>query len=194
MKNLFEHYFTPHHQLDNYYLLPKTVRALHSASHDSQYTGTVTIDHGQHLICKTLLNLLKMPRQCLNAPATVSFHSQNHSRDYKRTYNGHTFHSTFIFNLDTNQLQEKFGPFILTLNAVIEDNKLRLSLSNMHLWKYIPVPKLFHPIITALESASNEDYIFDVDIQLPHFGRLIRYRGIIRKIPDKNPHQKLAGV
>ena len=47
---------------------------------------------------------------------------------------------------------------------------------------HIPLPLFLAPRIAASEHAEGEDFVFDVSVALPLAGRVVHYRGRLRRI------------
>jgi hypothetical protein len=79
-------------------------------------------------------------------------------------------------------LEEHFGSFRFRLRLQADSRGIDM-IPETAFWRSIRLPHAFLPAVTARERASADGrHLFDVEIAMKPFGRLVHYRGWLRPV------------
>ena len=165
---------------DTWRLLPPCLKAVHKSGPYLKVSGMAAITRGRGLMARVLAWMLRFPKEASKVPVSVTFERFGSFDKWTRDFGGQVFSSTFSAGLGRFEhlLCERFGPFLFGMALVPEGNRLRLV---MRRWSFlgVPLPDMLVPRGNSCEFAVNERFNFDVEITLPIFGFVIRYKGFL---------------
>ena len=165
--------------------LPEPVRALHAASHPSEFAGVCTVDRGTSVLSRLVARIIGFPKAGMNQAIQVRFDKQllkdgRSAEVWRRTINGQSFSSLqFVGRGRTEALiNERFGPSTYAMAVIVRDQQLHLVL---RAWSVlgIPLPLWLGPRAKAFESADADRFRFFVEIAHPLVGLIVRYQGTL---------------
>jgi Domain of unknown function (DUF4166) len=79
-------------------------------------------------------------------------------------------------------VRERFGPVSVDMALVVDGQTLQYIVRRWVLFG-ISMPLFFGPRSTAVESANDDKFRFDVTISHPLTGLIVRYRGVLTASP-----------
>ena len=153
--------------------LPDLIQRAHHGT--TRLSGTAQVERGRGL-GGLLALMLRLPRSNPKAELVVVAWHFPDQIVWTRTFDDRTFESTFV--KDDDFLVEKLGPFSLYLQPMAEGGRLVYRLIATQLGP-IPLPRVLAPSMNAWETEKDGKYAFEVSVNLPIVGRLIRYSGTL---------------
>jgi hypothetical protein len=151
--------------------LPDMVQRAHRGT--IRLSGTAKVERGKGLGGLVAM-IMRLPKSNPEADLVVTGWHFPDQMVWSRTFDGRSFESTFV--RDEDFLVEKMGPLSLYLQPMCEGGRLVYRLIATQIGP-ITVPAALAPSMTAWESERDGKYAFEVAVNLPLFGRLIRYAG-----------------
>jgi hypothetical protein len=162
--------------------LPETTRTLHTPAAGAVWRGTADVTGGDNLISTVIARLMRFPTEGKAQPLRVVIDpSANGDETWHRIYQQRTMTSIMTRPDSANAtLEEKFGFLAVRLKITATTTGLNLSPVS---WRFgpVPLPRFLIPKITAIETAQGDSHHFHVDVALPLIGRLVCYRGQLKK-------------
>lgn len=160
-------------------LLPAAVRAVHGDSGRLVMTGRADVEVAPGAIARLVTALAGLPAAGCDVPVTVVFDRGAEAERWERRFGARRYRSRMVAGRgrDAGLLVERLGLF---------DNVFRLQPTpaglGWHLVRFrllgLDVPAALRPGCEALEYADGEGrFAFDIAVDLPGLGRVIRYRG-----------------
>ena len=153
--------------------LPDLIQRVHHGT--TRLSGTARVERGGGLGGLVAV-LMRLPKSSPNAEANVVTWHFPDQVVWTRTFGERTIESTFV--KDDDFLVEKLGPFSLYLQPMAEGGRLVYRLVATQLGP-IPLPRFLAPSMNAWEAEKDGKYMFEVTVNLPILGRLIRYSGTL---------------
>jgi hypothetical protein len=152
-------------------------QALHDAG-TSRWTGTCSVDGAETKMGRLVASLFRLPEATAGAPITVDFVADDDAETWTRRIGGGAMRSRqFIMaGKPAGWIVERFGVFDFDLELQAADRRLRLILRGVRCCG-LPLPRQLWPAIEASESEEGGRFCFDVRVEAPFAGRLVRYRG-----------------
>lgn len=151
--------------------LPEMVQRAHRGT--IRLSGTASVERGRGL-GGLIAFLLRLPKSNPKADLVVTAWHFPDQMIWSRTFDGKAFESTF--KRDEDFLVERMGPLSLYLQPMCEGGRLVYRLVATQIGP-IALPRLLAPSMSAWESEKDGKYQFEVAVNLPLCGRLIRYAG-----------------
>jgi hypothetical protein len=166
---------------DAFSRLPAEVRAAHCGG-TLLLTGRANADVGSGCVPALIRALFGFPRSGRDMPVTIAFATDPSGRDsWRRDFDGRRYSSTMQAGSGryAGLLVERQQIFTWVFQLVVDDaGRLILKLVASRILG-IPQPRWLAPRCSAVETGSDGKFTFDITADLPIFGRLIRYWGIM---------------
>lgn len=155
--------------------LPPALKDVHGVLRDRGATGRAVVERGAHPIARFVAKAMRFPAAGEHQ-LHVHFSEEAGVERWTRDFGGSRFSSTL--SAEGNRLVERFGPFRFSFSLSAADGVLGMAITS---WSLGPVrlPKFLAPCSPAREWEAGGLFHFDVPIDLPLVGRVIRYRGWI---------------
>ena len=159
---------------DRFAQLPPAVRAVHSAPHARQVSGTATVGSGATPIARLIARLAGFPPPGEDVPLRVEFSPANGGETWRRDFAGDRFVSWI--GREGELLVERIGPLSFAFELESQPAGLAMRLRG---WRLGPIalPLGFAPHVEAREWEDGGRFHFDVSISPRWIGRMIHYHG-----------------
>jgi hypothetical protein len=151
--------------------LPDVVQRAHRGT--IRLSGTANVQRGGGL-GGLIAMLLRLPKSNPKADLIVTAWHFPDQVVWSRSFDGRSFESTF--RRDEDFLVEQMGPLSLFLQPMCEGGRLVYRLIATQIGP-IALPRIFAPSMTAWEGEKDGKYAFEVSVNLPLCGQVIRYAG-----------------
>jgi hypothetical protein len=158
--------------------LPAKVRELHDIGSGATWTGRARVERGTSLMARALAVLTRLPPTTPDMPLVVTFAPVESGETWRRQFGDHVFPS--LQQLGDGVILERIGPVTLELRPEAGPDGLRLSLTGAKLLG-IGAPRPLLARVATREYEVDGRYTFEVEADLPIFGRLVRYRGWLER-------------
>jgi hypothetical protein len=164
--------------------LAPEIRQLHSVTAASSFAGRCTVDRGRNPLACLIATIIGFPRASVNRSISVQLTREGDGERWVRTSGGRTFSSVQIPGRGRAEwlVRERFGPVSVDMALLVEGSTLHYIVRRWGLFG-IPLPLFFGPRSTAVESARDGQFCFDVTISHPLTGLIVRYRGLLTASP-----------
>lgn len=162
---------------DDFDTLPLEVRTMHGVLREGTAEGDAEVIGAANSIGRLIGNVMRFPPQG-RYPLRVRFIERDGVERWHRQFGSHGFASTLSQQGDA--LIECFGPLRFRFALLGDACGLRMKMSGWSLWR-IPLPLTLAPRSNAREWADEGWFHFDVPIALPLIGRIVHYRGRLRR-------------
>jgi Domain of unknown function (DUF4166)/Saccharopine dehydrogenase NADP binding domain len=157
--------------------LPLPVRTMHDICGAGTAHGHAEVERGTSFLAKLVCNIMRFPPAGRNK-LTVYFTEENGVEQWTRAFGGHRFSSTL--SEAKGRLVERFGPMRFHFDLPATDRGLTMVMRKWSIFG-VPMPLWLAPRSEAQEWAEGDDFRLDVPIDLPMIGRIIHYRGWLRR-------------
>lgn len=161
---------------ESFQALPDVLKDGHNVFNFKTLSGKVDVVRGKNLIAILIAKLFGFPPTQSDATIKVSMDRQGEQEVWIRHINETAFKSTFTQVVTAGEVYEKFGPVKFKVNLRLDQDRLHYDLVSARVLG-VPLPKFFLPKSNTHERVESGKFVFDVDVHLPIFGRLIRYTG-----------------
>ncbi len=170
-----------------FYALPPEIQAMHNVQGRLQAEGVSRIERGGNILVRVIAALFGFPRPGENVPVRVTFTQDGEREVWQRNFAGNKLRTTQELGCGkyAGYLIEWFGPLSFVLAVPSGPDGLRLEPRGMR-FLGLPLPAFLWPRINARETVVDGKFAFDVVLDLPLIGRLIRYQGTLRLVDRKN--------
>lgn len=164
---------------DAWKALPDSIRFLHAQSSGTA-SGKATVTRGTGFVARVVASSFGFPQATEDANVTVSFERSGTMERWTRTFDTQEFASRQFEGTGRfdGLLCEKFGPFTFGLALVVDSNRLILVARRWSLFG-IPMPRFLAPKGESFEFDQNGTFHFDVTIQAPIIGLIVKYAGYL---------------
>jgi len=153
------------------------VKALHDVSGDLRAAGRCDVTRGGNWLANRLADLVGMPPAGQDLPLTFSIAREGDTERWTRDFAGHRFHSV-LWNRG-GALYERLGPVLLEFRLVARDDSLSMLMQRGWLFGVVPLPRFLLPSVLTREFCAGGLYQFDVQVDWPMLGPVVRYRGTL---------------
>jgi Domain of unknown function (DUF4166)/Saccharopine dehydrogenase NADP binding domain len=157
--------------------LPPPVRTMHDICGSGTAYGHAEVDRGSSLLARLVCTIMRFPPAGRHQ-LTVYFTEENGVEQWTRAFGGHNFSSEL--SEAKGQLIERFGPMRFHFDLPATDQGLTMVMRKWSIFS-VPMPLWLAPRSVAREWAEGADFCLDVPIDLPLIGRIIHYRGWLRR-------------
>ncbi len=164
---------------DGFDQLAPAVRAMHEVLRDSGAIGQAKVEQGSGALARLIARLMRFPPAGDHA-LHVHFAEADGVETWTRDFAGHRF--TSRLGQSGGLLAEQFGPLRFYFALAADRGQLAMAIKRWSLWR-LPLPKSLAPQSPAREWEESGRFHFDVPVDLPVVGRIIRYRGWLER-PD----------
>lgn len=159
---------------DRFETLPERVRALHSVTQTTSWSGRADVERGPSLPARLLAAIAGLPLAGRDQPLTVTFTPDNGEEIWTRTFARHVFRS--VQGEADGRLWEQVGPARLAFELTAGPNGLSLKISGLRVLG-VPVAGWLLPTAVTREWEEGGRYRFSVAVHVPLIGLLVRYDG-----------------
>ena len=160
--------------------LPPEIREMHQVERRCTAAGRAQVTRGHGLVSGMVGWLVGFPAAANDVEVRVEFTARHGVETWTRKFSGRAFRSTQKA-AGQGLLVERFGAFACALRVTAREEGLDLAPIRAALLG-IPLPRILLPRIVATERVTDRRFCFHVEIELPFFGPLIRYRGWLERI------------
>lgn len=168
--------------------LPGPVRQLHDFTGRRSASGTASVERGAGMASNLVAWLFGFPHTAASVPVQVIFEQSGTGEIWTRNFAGTTF-TTRLEPVPQSQavahtLIESFGPLAFQLQLHYDRAAGRLYLAPVA-WRFfgLPLPMALAPYGNSYEFAEAGQFAFHIEICIPFFGLIVRYRGNLE--PDR---------
>jgi len=160
--------------------LAPEVRQLHSVSSSSSFVGRCTVDRGRNPLAWLVATLIGFPKAGSDQSISVTLTVDGDGERWIRSVGGRTFSSVQHPGRGRSEwlLRERFGAVSVDMALVVDGPNLRYVVRRWALLG-IPLPLSLGPRSTAIESAQDGKFRFQVEIGHPLTGLIVRYCGLL---------------
>ena len=164
--------------------LPQPVRDMHYVNGELTAVGTAEVTRGGNPVARIVAGAFGFPPAGQNVPLTVHMTSDGNREIWTRQFAGRQFRSVLTAGRGRSEwlLTETFGSVTFAIALVWSANRLSFVVRR---WSILgmPLPLALAPGGDTFESAQDGRFHFNVEIKLPLFGLIVRYRGCLNPIP-----------
>jgi hypothetical protein len=153
------------------------VKALHDVRGDLRAIGRCDVTRGGNWLANRLADLVGMPPAGQDLPLTFSIAQEGAQERWTRDFAGHRFQSV-LWNRG-EALYERLGPVLLEFRLEVRDGSLSMLMQHGWLFGIVPLPRICLPSVLTREFCADGLYHFDVQVDWPLLGPVIRYRGTL---------------
>ncbi len=161
---------------ENFDKLPEVVRIGHQVANTKIMPGRVDVVRGKNPLSQLVASIIGFAKTGTDQPITITMDLKNQKEVWTRTIDGKSFRSVLSKGVKPHEIYERFGPVKFKMLFRIEDAKLHYDIVSAKLFG-LPFPKFLLPKSISHERVQDGRFVFDVEIKLPVFGRLISYKG-----------------
>lgn len=166
--------------ISGFWDMPATVRDAHAPQPASDLAGEVETSGAESWIGRAIGWIVGFPVKAGVAAASVTIEREGNGEIWVRRFGSSTFQSRLSAG-GKDRLIERFGPIFFDLAAKADAQGFVLRVLRARLGE-LPLPGFLTPSTDASASADEQGrYRFDVTIALPLIGRLVTYRGWLRR-------------
>jgi hypothetical protein len=163
--------------------LAPALKVIHGVLRDHGASGRAVVDRGGNSFAKLVARVMRFP-PAGEHEVHVHFAEVDGVERWTRDFGGTRFSS--ILSANGSRLVERFGPLRFSFTLTEEDGGLAMALTNWSLGP-MPLPKFLAPRSPAREWEEGGMFHFDVPINLPLVGRVVRYRGWLDPVAARRP-------
>lgn len=159
--------------------LPEEVRRVHGGR-DLTATGTAEAAVGGNPLSALICLCFGLPRTGAGQAVSVRFVTDERGADHWwRNFAGRRYSSTLkAGSPGSARLIEQQGILTNIFALTVSDGRLDLELVGFAVLG-VPLPRWLRPRCAAQETGADGRFTFDITVDMPLIGRLIRYRGIL---------------
>jgi hypothetical protein len=119
----------------------------------------------------------------MGQPVTVAFTTDAKGVDrWVRNFNGRIYKSVlWAEEPSRSHLLERMGLLTTRFALAAKPDRLTFDIVGMSLLG-VPLPRWIRPRCHAFETGQARAFAFDITIEMPPFGRLIHYRGVLSQV------------
>ena len=168
-----------------YDALPEAIQVMHNLQGSMQAEGTSRVERGGSIPSRLIAALFGLPRSGDKVSVRTTFVRDGAREVCQRAFAGTVFRTTQELGSGkyAGYLIERFGSWSFILAVPSGPGGLRLEPRGLRIFG-LPLPSFLWPRVRAGESVVNGHFAFDVTLDLPLIGRLIRYRGTLRPVRE----------
>jgi hypothetical protein len=153
--------------------LPFAIRSMHGPCEARTAIGRGDVERGRGL-ARLFAGLLRLPPAGRDQPLTVSFEPHGVAERWIRRFGDGRFASRV--SVEDGLLVERIYGVAVLMRALADEEGVTLDLVGVRLLG-LPLPRALAPRFTARISAPQCLYRFEVSVEFPLIGRLVRYAG-----------------
>lgn len=163
-------------------LLPDKVRQVHDGHGRLELSGLAQIEMMPGLVPWLICAVMGLPKAGRDVPVTVIFDRMPMAEHWLRRFGNRHYASSLTAGTgaEAGMLIERMGMITNVFKIEATTDALYLTVLRCR-FLGMPLPDWLAPRCTVAERHQEGDFAFDIPIILPWLGRLIHYRGRIRK-------------
>lgn len=154
--------------------LPLAIREMHGGTAPREAIGRGDIGRGAGLLARSIAAIARLPLEGRDQMLRVRFLPDRRGERWVRRFGARGF--TSRLSLEHGLLVERVYGLAVLMRAEADEAGLSLVLIGAR-WCGVPLPRFLTPRFTARIRAPERLYRFEVCIELPIGGQLIRYAG-----------------
>lgn len=157
--------------------MPEAVRRAHTVDPASDLEGRVDVDGAATWLARIVARIVGFPDTGRDLPAAVTIERDGDGEVWIRRFGNYEFGSYVDAGDRPGTLTERFGALTFDLDAPADARGFHLVIKRGRLGP-LPLPRWLTPRTRAAADVDDLGrYRFDVTVELPMIGRLVRYRG-----------------
>ena len=156
--------------------LPAPIRAIHDGSPLRRCEGASRVERGGRWLSRLFGAVTSLPAATDEVPLSVTIRADGDGETWERDFGGHMMRSRL--RLRDGLLEESLGPASFRFRLVAEGGAIDWRLTRVRCLG-IALPLSWFGPLTARESLERGRYRFDVRVELPMTGLLVRYDGTL---------------
>ena len=164
---------------ERYAVLPAAIRRLHEPGRGLVARGRCEVERGRGIVPRLLGLALGLPAAGEDVPVELRITVRGGVETWVRRFGGRPLVSTQEAS-GPGRVVERLGPLGLALEVRASPAGLDLVARGATLLG-VPLPRVLAPRIEARERAEGDRFRFEVAVDLPPLGRLVRYGGWLRR-------------
>lgn len=153
--------------------LPLMVRNMHEVLRDGGAAGEAEVLGANNVLGVLIARIMRFPRQGQHK-VQVAFTEREGEERWTRSFGTSAFSSSLSER--KSLLEERFGPLRFAFELPSDEHGLEMKMVRWALGP-LPLPLALAPRSHAREWEDQGRFHFDVPIELPLIGRIVRYRG-----------------
>ena len=163
---------------DAYARLHPSVAALHRTGAGRHFAGECDITRGRNPLAHIICTLFGFPKSGQAVPVTVDISPDAKGEMWTRHFGGRRMrsHHRYGHGKQSRLVVEQFGPIAIHMAILEEAGNMRIETQGWSLFG-ISLPKLLRPGGDVYETEIDGRFVFNVDLQAPIIGRMVKYRG-----------------
>ena len=164
--------------------LAPELRQLHSVTATASFVGRCTVKRGRNPLAWLIATIIGFPKTGADQKICVQLTKEGEGERWVRTSAGRKFSSVQVAGRGRAEwlVRERFGPVAVDMALVVDGPTLRYVVRRWALLG-ISMPLFLGPRSTAVESAQDGQFHFDVKISHALTGLIVRYRGLLALSP-----------
>jgi Domain of unknown function (DUF4166)/Saccharopine dehydrogenase NADP binding domain len=163
--------------------LDAPIRDFHRQTQSFKMSGEADVMPAANFLGRIVALIMRFPVAGKKVPLDVNISIDSNGETWTRSFAGRKFSSRQKFGQGRYEglLVESFGPLNFGMAVTETDGKLGLVVRQ---WDVIglPLPKFLMPHGIAHEHGAEGRFNFDVEVRAPIIGRIVRYRGWLKKV------------
>jgi hypothetical protein len=157
-------------------LLPAGVRDMFDHNGHRYARGTAEVECGDSRIARLCVTLSGFPRPGKNIPVSILFQADGDADIWHRTFAGRSFSSVHLGT--DNVLIERFGALTFVFRLTGSADGVVFDMIETRLFG-IALPGPISPIVAAKQSDAQGRFRFEITVDLPVVGRMVRIVGVL---------------
>jgi hypothetical protein len=179
--------------LTSFAAMPAVVRDAHSPEPASELSGRVDIEGGASWGARVLARLFGFPGGARDVAAEVTIEREGDGEVWIRRFGDSEFASHLSAN-SRGRLTERFGALSFELDAEADHRGFSLAIRRARFGD-MPLPRVVTPRTQAGATVDERGrYRFDVAVEMPIVGRLVRYRGWLAPTEQRVDQSRGSGA
>lgn len=163
---------------EDFRTLPAVTQAIHRPNPALVWRGKGSAEAGSNPVSRLIGRVFGLPIAARNADLHVVIDQrEDGTEDWARVWPGAIMRSAMASPGPGNgRIEERFGPLAFILQMAAHETGIDMRIAGGRLLG-IPLPLFLLPRTNATERADGNRHLFDVSVDLPLLGRLVRYHG-----------------
>ncbi|MFC3691326.1 DUF4166 domain-containing protein [Chenggangzhangella methanolivorans] len=167
---------------DDFGRLPECVRTVHAPEPHVELRGAVDVEGASGALARIVARLFGFPGSAAGVEAQVRIERAGEGEIWTRAFGDARFVSRVRAGAGPGTLIERFGPFSFDIALAANERGFAMEVTGWRIFG-VRAPRALAPRSNARGFARDDGaYGFDVAIDLPFGGRLVRYSGWLRPV------------
>ena len=164
-----------------YHVLPRQIQDLHDETVEKTARGHVRIEGGGHGLNRFLARLFHLPKPSDDVPIELTRRIQGEKESWQIVFGDETlsFSQEIGKGRESGMVVGRIGPVTLPCAVRVRNNGLFFKQQGASIFG-IPLPRFLWLRLCIREAVIDGHYVFDVTVDFPFVGRLLRCRGNLR--------------